>query len=115
MTTALQVGFRHLDCAERYSNEREIGEAIREALHSGAIRRPDLFVTTKLWDNNHRPERVAPALRASLERLGLDYVDLFDVSTPRLDGPLTRASGGGVGGRPTPPRGRPRSCRLGLV
>ncbi len=82
VTTALQVGFRHLDCAERYRNEREIGEAIRDALSSGALRRQDLFVTTKLWNNNHRPERVAPALRASLERLGLDYVDLYLIHTP---------------------------------
>jgi alcohol dehydrogenase (NADP+) len=82
VATALQVGFRHLDCAERYRNEREVGEAIREALSSGAIRREDLFVTTKLWNNNHRPERVAPALYASLERLGLDYVDLYLIHTP---------------------------------
>jgi diketogulonate reductase-like aldo/keto reductase len=82
VTTALRVGFRHLDCAERYGNEREVGEAIREALSSGAIRRQDLFVTTKLWNNNHRPERVAPALRASLQRLGLDYVDLYLIHTP---------------------------------
>jgi alcohol dehydrogenase (NADP+) len=82
VTTALEVGFRHLDCAERYGNEREVGEAIRAALSSGLIRRQDLFVTTKLWNNNHRPERVGRALRASLERLGLDYVDLYLIHTP---------------------------------
>jgi len=82
VTTALRVGFRHFDCSERYRNEREVGAAIREALDSGAIRRQDLFVTTKLWNNNHRPERVAPALRASIERLGLDYVDLYLIHTP---------------------------------
>jgi aldehyde reductase len=82
VTIALQVGFRHLDCAERYGNEREVGEAIREALDSGVLRRQDLFVTTKLWNNNHRPERVGPALRASMDRLGLDYVDLYLIHTP---------------------------------
>jgi diketogulonate reductase-like aldo/keto reductase len=82
VTTALQVGFRHLDCAERYRNERQVGEAIRAALESGVLLRRDLFVTTKLWNNNHRPERVGPALRASLERLGLDSVDLYLIHTP---------------------------------
>jgi diketogulonate reductase-like aldo/keto reductase len=82
VTAALRVGFRHLDCAERYRNEREIGEAIREALDAGVIRRRELFVTAKLWNTNHRPERVAPALRASLERLGVDYVDLYLIHTP---------------------------------
>jgi len=82
VAAALQVGFRHLDCAERYRNEREVGAAIREALSSGALRRQDLFVTTKLWNNNHRPERVGPALRASMQRLGLDYVDLYLIHTP---------------------------------
>ena len=82
VAAALQVGFRHLDCAERYRNEREVGAAIREALSSGALRRQDIFVTTKLWNNNHRPERVAPALRASMQRLGLDYVDLYLIHTP---------------------------------
>ncbi len=51
-TTALQAGFRHLDCAERYRNERQVGEAIRAALDSGVLQRRDLFVTTKLWNNN---------------------------------------------------------------
>ena len=82
VTTALQVGFRHLDCAERYGNEREIGEAIHTALSTGVLRRQDLFVTTKLWNNNHRPDRVGPALHASLKRLGLDYVDLYLMHTP---------------------------------
>ena len=82
VANALTVGFRHFDCAERYRNERQIGQAIKAALSSGELRRQDLFVTTKLWNNNHRPERVGPALRASLERLGLDYVDLYLIHTP---------------------------------
>ena len=51
-------------------------------LADGTVRREDLFVTTKLWNNNHRPERVEPALQASLNRLGLDAVDLYLVHTP---------------------------------
>lgn len=79
---AVEVGFRHLDCAERYRNETEVGAALKDLLGSGAIRREDLFVTTKLWNNNHRPERVKPALQASLRKLGLDSVDLYLVHTP---------------------------------
>jgi diketogulonate reductase-like aldo/keto reductase len=79
---AVEVGFRHLDAAERYRNEAEVGAALHELFAAGTVRREDLFVTTKLWNNNHRPERVEPALRASLTRLGLDAVDLYLVHTP---------------------------------
>jgi diketogulonate reductase-like aldo/keto reductase len=80
--TAVEVGFRHLDAAERYRNEAEVGAALKELFADGTVRREDLFVTTKLWNNNHRPERVKPALQASLDRLGLDAVDLYLVHTP---------------------------------
>ena len=79
---ALAAGFRHFDCAERYGNEREVGEALHEGLAAGRIAREDIFVTTKLWNTNHRPERVAPAFDASLKRLGLDYLDLYLIHTP---------------------------------
>jgi alcohol dehydrogenase (NADP+) len=79
---ALKAGYRHLDCAERYRNEREVGEALRTGLADGGIAREDLFMTTKLWNSNHRPERVEPAFNASLERLGLDYLDLYLIHTP---------------------------------
>ncbi|HTI76197.1 MAG TPA: aldo/keto reductase [Mycobacterium sp.] len=79
---AVEVGFRHLDCAERYRNEDEVGLALKELFAAGTVRREDLFVTTKLWNNNHRPERVKPALQASLNRLGLDAVDLYLMHTP---------------------------------
>ena len=81
-TTALEVGFRHLDCAERYRNEEAVGGAIRDAFKAGTIQRPDIFVTTKLWNTNHRPERVGPAFEASLHRLQLDYVDCYLIHTP---------------------------------
>jgi diketogulonate reductase-like aldo/keto reductase len=80
--TAVRVGFRHLDAAERYRNEAEVGAALRELFAEGTVRREELFVTTKLWNNNHRPERVKPAMQASLNRLGLDAVDLYLVHTP---------------------------------
>ena len=79
---AVKVGFRHLDAAERYRNEADVGAALKELFADGTVRRDELFVTTKLWNNNHRPERVKSALQASLDRLGLDTVDLYLVHTP---------------------------------
>jgi alcohol dehydrogenase (NADP+) len=79
---ALEAGFRHFDCAERYGNEREVGQALQAGLAAGGIAREDIFVTTKVWNTNHRPERVEPAFAASLERLGLEYLDLYLIHTP---------------------------------
>jgi diketogulonate reductase-like aldo/keto reductase len=80
--TALEVGFRHLDAAEAYRNEDVVGDVIKEALDKGGLSREQLFVTTKLWNNNHRPERVKPALEASLRRLQVDYADAYLIHTP---------------------------------
>jgi len=80
--TALEVGFRQFDCSERYRNEEAVGEAIQGALGEGRVRRDNLFIATKLWNNNHRPERVEPAFEASLNRLGLKYLDLYLIHTP---------------------------------
>ena len=79
---ALEAGFRHLDCSERYRNEAAVGEAMQEVFQAGKIRREDVFVTTKLWNNNHRPERVRPAFEASLRRLQLDALDCYLIHTP---------------------------------
>jgi diketogulonate reductase-like aldo/keto reductase len=80
--TALEVGFRHFDCAERYRNEDAVGEAMQEAFQAGVLQRQDLFVTTKLWNTNHRPERVKAAFEGSLRRLKLDYADCYIIHTP---------------------------------
>jgi diketogulonate reductase-like aldo/keto reductase len=79
---ALEAGFRQLDASERYRNEKEVGEAIQEVFKAGKIKREDVFIATKVWNNNHRPERVKPAFEASLKRLQLDYVDLYLIHTP---------------------------------
>jgi aldehyde reductase len=79
---ALEAGFRHFDCAERYRNEREVGEALQAGLAAAGIAREDIFVTTKLWNTNHRPERVERAFEASLARLGINYLDLYLIHTP---------------------------------
>jgi diketogulonate reductase-like aldo/keto reductase len=80
--TALEVGFRHFDCAERYGNEDAVGDALRAVFEAGTVAREDVFVTTKLWNTNHRPERVRPAFDASLRRLHVDYADAYLIHTP---------------------------------
>jgi diketogulonate reductase-like aldo/keto reductase len=80
--TALKVGFRHFDCAERYRNEQVVGEALQEAFAAGIVQREDLFITTKLWNTNHRPARVKPAFEASCRRLQVDYIDCYLIHTP---------------------------------
>ena len=79
---ALEAGFRVLDTAERYRTEKEVGEAMQEVFKEGKIKREDVFVITKLWNTNHRPERVKPAFEASLKKLQLDFVDLYLIHTP---------------------------------
>jgi diketogulonate reductase-like aldo/keto reductase len=80
--TALEVGFRHFDCAERYRNEDAVGEAMQEVFKAGTVRRQDVFVTTKLWNTNHRPERVKPAFDGSRRRLRVDDIDCYIIHTP---------------------------------
>src|SRR2546430_1168770 len=79
---ALEAGFRGLDSAERYRTEKEVGEAMQEVFKAGKIKREHVFIATKLWNTNHRPERVKPAFEASLKRLQLDYLDLYLIHTP---------------------------------
>lgn len=79
---ALETGFRHFDCAERYRNEESVGVALQEVLQTGKVRREELFITTKLWNTNHRPERVEPAFAASCRRLQVDYIDCYLIHTP---------------------------------
>lgn len=77
---AISVGYRHIDTAFCYQNEEEVGNGIKEALASGAVKREDLFVTTKLWCTYHT--RVEENLDMSLKNLGLDYVDLYLMHWP---------------------------------
>src|SRR3954453_3815628 len=79
---ALEAGFRVLDTAERYRTEKEVGDAMQEVFKEGKIKRRDVVVITKLWNTNHRPERVKPAFEASLRKLQLDYIDVYLIHTP---------------------------------
>src|SRR5271168_27868 len=71
---ALEAGFRAIDTAERYRTETQVGEAMQEVFKAGKIKREDTFVITKLWNTNHRPQRVKPACETSLKKLQLDFV-----------------------------------------
>lgn len=84
VTKALEVGYRHLDCAAFYKNEGEVGDAIRDFIKQNPtkLKREDLFVCTKVWNHMHKPEDVKYSLQESLRKLGLDYVDLFLVHWP---------------------------------
>src|SRR5580698_1542850 len=79
---ALEAGFRVIDTAERYRTESEVGQAMQEVFKQGKIKRQDVFVITKLWNTNHRPERAKLACEASLKKLQLDFVDLYLIHTP---------------------------------
>ncbi len=79
---ALKMGYRHLDCAFIYGNEKEIGQAISESIAEGVVTREELWVTSKLWNNSHGKDNVIPALQKSLENLQLDYLDLYLIHWP---------------------------------
>lgn len=82
MRYAIDCGYRHIDCAFVYGNEKEIGNALKDIINSGKVKREELFITTKLWNTCHRPDLVIPACKGSLERLQLDYIDLYLVHWP---------------------------------
>lgn len=78
---ALKIGYNHIDCAHIYQNESEIGEAFKSSFNSG-INRNDIWVTSKLWNDSHRPEHVKSALKHTLSNLKLDHLDLYLIHWP---------------------------------
>ncbi len=79
---AIRIGYRHFDCAAIYGNEAEIGGALGEAFDAGEVRREELWITSKLWNNAHRRQDVEPALRKTLEDLRLAQLDLYLMHWP---------------------------------
>ncbi len=79
---AVSAGYRHLDSATDYGNEAAVGDGIHRALRDGICRRDDLWVTSKLWNTDHRAEHVRPALERNLRDLQVDYLDLYLIHFP---------------------------------
>jgi len=80
---ALKLGYRHIDCAADYGNEKQVGEGIRLAIAEGVVAsRRDIFVASKLWNTFHDPAHVPLALKKTLDDLGLEYLDLYLIHFP---------------------------------
>lgn len=79
---AIECGYRHIDCAHCYNNEKEIGDALVEVLNAGTVARSEIFVTSKLWNTKHGEDQVVGAIKHTLAQLQLSYLDLYLIHWP---------------------------------
>lgn len=79
---ALKIGYTHFDCADIYNNQAEIGQAFHDAFNEDNLKREDLFITSKLWNDAHEPQYVRPTLDQTLKDLQIDYLDLWLMHWP---------------------------------
>jgi alcohol dehydrogenase (NADP+) len=79
---AIKMGYRHIDCAHLYENEKEIGRAVKDCISEGIVKREELWITSKLWNSSHGSKNVIPALKKTLKDLRLAYLDLYLIHWP---------------------------------
>ncbi|MER0001159.1 aldo/keto reductase [Corynebacterium sp. KPL4015] len=85
---AIELGYRHFDTATLYKNEEALGTALNQAIDAGDVTREDLFITSKVWHSHHGAQKAEQAFQESMEKLKLDYLDLYLIHWPWPQGGL---------------------------
>ncbi|ERS54310.1 MULTISPECIES: aldo/keto reductase [unclassified Corynebacterium] len=85
---AIDLGYRHFDTATLYKNEEALGTALKQAIDAGDVTREDLFITSKVWHSHHGAQKAEQAFQESMEKLKLDYLDLYLIHWPWPQGGL---------------------------